>query len=141
MNRPRRGDETGSMVIYLMGLVMAVMFMAGLSIDMWQAISAQRAVASAVDSAAAAGANGIDEAAYRADGTVQLDPGRAQYLAADSLSQQPDYDKIDGLDITASTTEVTVRAQRTVGLTLSRLFMRTDLVVKAESSAQPRRGS
>lgn len=129
------------MVLYLMGLVMGVMFLAGLSIDMWHAISAERALGTAVDSAASAGANGIDEAAYRADGTVQLDPGRAQFLAADNLSQQPDYDQIDGLDITASPGVVTVRAQRTVGLTLTRLFVRTDLVVKAESSAQPRRGS
>lgn len=129
------------MVLYMMALVMGVMFLAGLSIDMWHAISAQRTLGAAVDAAASAGANGIDEAAYRADGTVQLDPGRAQYMAADNLSQQTDYDQIDGLDITASTAQVTVRAQRTVGLTLTRLFVREDLVVKAESSAQPRRGS
>jgi len=136
-----RRDEQGSMVIYMMSLVMGVMFFAGLSIDMWHAVSAQRSLATSVDAAAAAGANGIDEAAYRADGSVRLDPRRAQDLAADSLSQQGDYNQIDGLDISATPTVVTVRAQRTVGLTLTRLFVRSDLVVKAESSAQPRRGS
>lgn len=137
----RHPNERGSMVLYMMALVMGVMFFAGLSIDIWRAISAERALGTAVDAAASAGANGIDEAAYRADGTVQLDPARAEALAADNLSLQPDYGEIDGLDITASPTQVTVRAQRTVGLTLTRLFVREDLVVKAESSAQPRRGS
>ncbi len=134
-------DESGSMVIYMMGLVMAVLFMAGMSIDVWRAISAERALGTAIDSAASAGANGIDEVAYRSSGTIQLDPGKAESMAADGLSQQPEYDKIDALDITATPAAVTVRAQRTVGLTLMRMFVRNDIVVKAESSAQPRRGS
>lgn len=134
-------DERGSIVIYMLGIVMVVIFLTGLSIDIWRAVAAERALATAVDAAAAAGANGIDEAAYRASGTVQLDPGQAENLAGDALARQPPYGDMDAVTITATTERVTVTAEMPVPLTLARIFINYDLRVSASADAQPRAAS
>lgn len=131
-------DERGSIVLYMLGIVMVVIFLTGLTIDIWRAVAAERALATAVDAAAAAGANGIDEAAYRASGTVQLDPGQAESLAGDTLARQPPYGDMDAVTITATTERVTVTAEMPVPLTLARIFINFDLRVSASADAQPR---
>lgn len=130
-------NERGSVVIYMLGIVMVVIFFAGLSLDIWRAIAAERALATAVDAAAAAGANGIDETAYRNSGAVQLDPGRAQSLASDTLSQQPQYGEMDAVNISATADRVSVTAAMPVQLTLVRIFISYDMRVSATADAQP----
>lgn len=140
MTRRRMSGERGvSMVFWLLSMCMVVLMLAGICIDMWRLVAAERALATAVDAAAAAGANGLDEDAYRADGTVQLDPARAEALAADALNAQPEAATITAADISATTERVTVLAETTVGLTLTRLFLSDDLVVHAAAAARPER--
>lgn len=137
----RAHGEAGTILPWMLGLLMVVMLLAGLSIDMWRAIGAERALSTAADAAAAAGANGIDEAAYRRDGTVQLDPARARDLAAQSLDAQPEATMISGARIDANTGRVSVRVEATVAFTLTRLFLPGGVTVSAVSDAAPRRRS
>lgn len=117
-------DERGAAVtVYMVGVAMVIFLLGGLAIDLWRAVAAERALATAVDAAAAAGANGVDEAEYRASGTVQLDPGRAQSLAADVLSQQPPYGDFDTFSVSATTAVITVSAEMPIPLTLTRIFL------------------
>lgn len=134
-------DESGSVVIFLMGILMVVILLSGLCLDIWRAVAAERSLAAAVDSAAAAGANGIDEPAYRSSGAVQLDPVRAEALAGDNLSSQDNFPGMEGVTISATAARVTVTASMTIQLTLTRIFLRGDLPISATADAQPRRTS
>lgn len=136
-----RRDERGSMTLWVIGLTAVALALSGMCIDGWRMIATERSLATAVDAAAAAGANGIDEAAYRSSGVVRLDPARAEALAADTLSQQPGYAAMDGVDIAASADAVTVRASTTVQFTLTRILLTGGQQVSATADAQPRRSS
>lgn len=125
------------MIFWVMGLWFVVLLFVGLCFDGWRAVASERGLATAVDAAAVAGADGLDEGALRSSGTVQLDPARAEQLAADSLAAQPEAAKIDSSSINATTSRVTVRASATINLTLTRLFVSGDLTVSAESTARP----
>ncbi len=75
----RRRDEAGfTMVIWTMGLAVVLFAVIYLVTDAWRLIAADRALSAAVDAAAAAGANGIDEDAYpsRRHGEPGPRPGR-----------------------------------------------------------------
>lgn len=127
------------MTLWVIGLTAVALALSGMCIDGWRMIGAERSLATAVDAAAAAGANGIDEAAYRSSGVVRLDPGRAEALAADTLSRQPGFAAMDDIDITATTTTVTVRAATTVEFTLTRILVSGGHQVSATGDARPRR--
>lgn len=132
-------DESGSILLWMLGLMMVVLLFAGLVIDIWRAVATDRALSTAADAAASAGANGLDEAAYRRDGTLQLDPARAHDLAVDNLSAQPESANLSSADISATTARVTVRIQRTVPFTLVKVFLPGGLTVTATAEAEPQR--
>jgi len=85
--RPK-GGERGSITIWLLGLAVMVLFVGGLSLDLWRAFSARQLLANAADAAAIAGATGIDTARFRATGQVVLDPDVAGQRIRDSLAHQ-----------------------------------------------------
>ncbi|MDP9389228.1 MAG: hypothetical protein M3Q48_15260 [Actinomycetota bacterium] len=120
-----------------------VLFVGGITLDLWRAVATQRAVSAAVDGAAVAGSSGLDETAFRGSGgeVVQLDPGLARQLATDSLAGQPGSDKLVDVAIEATSARITVRAGRRIDFTLLKVFLpREDpLVVHASSSVDPRR--
>lgn len=132
-------NERGSMTIWMMIMSTIILVLVGMSLDLFRAVAAERSLATAVDSAATAGANGIDEAYYRSTDTVQLDPGRAESLAADNLGVQPYADTLTDVTISATTQEVTVRATMPVALTLLRFIRPDGVQVSAESHARPLR--
>lgn len=85
----RAGDgERGSITIWLLGLAVVLLFVGGLSLDLWRAFSARQLLANAADAAAIAGATGIDTARFRASGQIVLDPALAGQRVQDSLAHQ-----------------------------------------------------
>ena len=127
------------MVIWTMGLAVVLFAVIYLVTDAWRLIAADRALSAAVDAAAAAGANGIDEAAYRAGATVRLDPGQAETLARQSLAEQPDANLFADVTISATPDRITVAAERNVQLLLLRFIGESGRLVHAEGESTPRR--
>lgn len=133
-------DETGmAMIVWALGLAFVLMIVILLVTDAWRLIAADRALSAAVDGAASAGANGIDEAAFRDSGVVQLDPDRAESLASDNLSAQPDANLLVGVSISATPEHVSVAAERPVHLLLTGIIGELGRTVHAAAEATPRR--
>jgi len=80
--------DRGSMTIWVLGLSMLLLVFGGLALDYWRALALQRELAAVADSAAIAGASGIDEEHYRETGEVLLDPPRARGLAEAAVDWQ-----------------------------------------------------
>lgn len=135
-----RRDQRGQVTLFMLGMVPVILFFIGLALDLWRAVGADRAVATAVDAAAAAGASALDEAAFRADETIRLDPGRARALAEDALARQPEAPTLTGVSIVVTDETVTVEARMNVNLTLVRVLSPEESIeVHATSTARPRR--
>lgn len=80
-------SEHGSVTLWLLGLCVCVLLLAGLSVDLWRVMNVRRELAGLADAAAIHGATALDEAAFRTRGAVRLDPAASQararqYLAA-----------------------------------------------------------
>lgn len=78
------------MTIWMLGLCLMLLLLGGISLDLWRAFSERRALASAADAAAVAGASALDEAVYRRAGAVELAPTEAVRRATASLAGQLD---------------------------------------------------
>ena len=139
----RHRAEDGIVTLWVLGVCAMVLFVGGITLDLWRAVATQRAVSAAVDGAAVAGSSGLDEQAFRTSGgeLVQLDPALARQLAAESLVAQPGRDKLVDVAIEVTPARITVRAGRRTDFTLLKVFLpREDpLVVHASSSVDPRR--
>lgn len=84
----KRNDQRGTLTLWILGLSMLIMMMGGISLDLWRAFTARRAMASLADAAAVAGASGINEDEFRAGRGVKLDPARVEELARDNIAAQ-----------------------------------------------------
>ena len=102
-------------------MALVVLFLGGISIGLYSGYSARRTLAAAADSAAQAGANALDEAAYRRDGTRQLDPALAEQLATAALATQNLPAAATGA-VSADNARVTVVIETEVGLGLLGIF-------------------
>ena len=119
-----RRDERGFISIWMLGLGIVVLFLGGLSLDLWRAYSVRRTVAQMVDAAADAGASGLDESSFRQAGQpVRLDPVRAQALARDALAADPASGGLESAEVSAVPQRVTVRASALVHLSLLRVLL------------------
>ena len=136
----RRRGEAGFVSVWMLGLGVVVLFLGGLSLDLWRAYSVRRTVAQMVDSAADAGASGIDEASFRGPAqVVQLDPPRAEALARAALAADPASSGLESAEVSAGAQRVTVRAATLVPLTLMRVLLADrDLRVVVTGHAEPR---
>ena len=129
--------ERGSITIWVLGLVLLVLALGGLSIDLWRGVAARKAVAAVADAAAVAGASGIDEMAWRA-GDLALDPPRAKALAERVILTEPGAIELRWrIDVTSS--DITVTVERDVDLTLLRIMDPSGgpLVVRVSATARP----
>lgn len=130
-------DERGSLTLWLLGLSVTLLFLGGISLDLWRAFSERRALAGIADAAAVAGAGGIDEAHYRRTGEVRLDAPRAEALASANLAAQTDTRALVGSRIEADPQLITVTTQGRVELTLLRVLLPPqglDITVTARSA-------
>ena len=115
-----------------------MLFLGAISFDLWNGFATRRNYAGAVDQAAQAGANALDQALYRSTGEHKLDPALAETLAADNLAAQ-DLTGVTDVNIDATTDQVTVELTGTVDVGLLRIFGGGDpLVVHVRAIGQPR---
>lgn len=119
-------DERGFFTIWVLGLCVLVLFLGGVSFDLWHGFAVRRALSSTVDGAAVAGASGVDLTKFKADGTVSLDPNLVQQRVDDYLTAQLDASKLqlDGQPtVTVAGERVTVVAQTRFHYTLLRILV------------------
>lgn len=133
--------ERGSITLWVLALCMMMLFVGGISLDLWRAFSERRALAGVVDAAAVAGSNGIDAEHFRRTSELRLDRALAEQLAAENLAEQRDTRSLVRADVAATPTEVTVRASGRVAFTLLRIFMAGEepFTISVEARANPRR--
>ena len=109
------------MIIWCLGLAILLLPLGGLSVDLWHAISEERALQAAAASAADAGASGINVTAYRATGQPTLDPSQASSLAEQNLAQQTGMPALAApptIAVSPDGTQIQVRLTANVHLTL-----------------------
>lgn len=82
----RRRDDEGFTTMWVLGLVAIVMILGLAVFEVWHVYVVQRRLTAMADSAAAAGAQGINEAALVNSTTPELDPTRASDLAGVRLT-------------------------------------------------------
>src|SRR5262245_39917058 len=114
--------QRGTITLWLLGLCLMLLPLGGLGLDLGRAFSTRRSLSAAADAAALAGAGAIDVAAYRADGTVRLDPTRAESRARRSVTAQLDRDAVRAVRVDVDGDTVTVEVSGDVDLTLLRLI-------------------
>ncbi len=128
----------GSITLWLLGLALMLMPLGGLALDLSRSFSERRALAAAADAAALAGAGAIDEARYRADGVVMLDPAAAEARARRSLDTQLDRSALRSFTVRADAESVRVAVEGVVDLTLLRLVQGSEpFVVRVSATARP----
>lgn len=86
VRRARASGDAGTMSVFVVGLVIVLMAMAGLVVDGGRAVNARAAAADDAEQAARAGANQLDQNELRASGRVVIDPAAAQQAATDFLA-------------------------------------------------------
>jgi uncharacterized membrane protein len=130
-------SERGSVTIWVLGLSMLLLVFGGLALDYWRALALQRELASVADSAAIAGASGIDEAAYRASGEIVLDAARARGLVFAAVEWQ-DVEVV-ATEVAVEPGFVTVTLAAEVELGLLGVFVGDDapLLVRGTAIAAP----
>ena len=132
----RRG-QCGTITIWVLGLTVAVLFLSGLGVDLWHAIAARREVSLMADTAATAGANGVDETALRG-GRLRLDDGRVRSLVAAQLAQYPESARLVDERVAVDGVRVTVVLRERVRFSLLGIFMGPgDFTVQASATAEP----
>jgi uncharacterized membrane protein len=132
-----RGSDRGSVSIWVLGLSMLLLTFGGLALDYWRALALQRELAAVADSAAIAGASGIDEAFYRETGEVVLEPTRARGLAEAAVAWQGADPTSLYVDVEPSVISVTIEGEVQLGLLGAFVDQSEPLTVRARASATP----
>ena len=141
MTRRVRKDgcsQRGTITLWLLGLCVMLLPLGGLGLDLGRAFSVRRSLGATADAAALAGAGALDVGAYRADGTVRLDPARAETRARRSVESQVDDDGLRAVRVRVGAQSVTVEIEGRVDLTLLRLVRGAEpFTVTASATARP----
>ena len=126
------------MTLWVLGLCIAVLFLGGLSLDLWRVIAVRRSIVAMADAGATAGANGLDPNALRS-GVLRIDPVLARADARDALRAQSGWPAVDSAAVDVNGNRVTVTVRARVDFTLLGIFVHGDPVeVQASASAEPR---
>ncbi len=149
--RPGRawGSDEGRVTAFTVVFATAVLLFAGLVLDGGLALAAKVRAVGEAQEAARAGAQAIDLGAYRADGTLRLDPDRAAALARSYLTgaHTADAGTDTGTDtgpaaaaVTVSGDSVTVTVSATQSTRLLGLVGVHSIRVTGTGTAHPDRG-
>jgi Flp pilus assembly protein TadG len=131
-------DAGAAATLFVLGFAVMLMGVAGLVVDGGLAINARERIADDAEQAARAGAQHIDEAALRADGTLRLASTEARQAARVFLTDQG-YSPGDVMVIDNGV-EITVRVERQEPTALLQLIGISDFDVAAEASAAAESG-
>lgn len=129
MTTHHTNQDTGAATAFLLTGALALFLLLALAIDVGLALSEKNRVFHLAQEAARAGAQEIDLAAYRADGTVALELAAAASTGQDHLTAA----EADG-DVSVTGDTVTVTAERSYTFVLLPLGTHT---VGATASATP----
>ena len=132
-------SERGSITFWVLGLSIAVLFLGGISVDLWRVMSDRRELAAVADSAAAAGASAIDVDHWRDTGEIRLLNDGAIDLVQRIVAQHGFAGDLSGpIGVTVAGDSVQVTMTREVELTLLRILSTGDdpLVVRVISTAR-----
>lgn len=131
--------EAGTIVLWLLGLCVILLFVGGLSLDLWRVLADRRALAGIADAASIAGASALDESAFRTQGEVLLDPADARQRALESIGAQADRAGIEAAAADASAERITVVLEGSTELTLLRVLMpgSPTIPLRVRAVAQP----
>lgn len=135
------GDH-GYVTLWLLGLAVTLLFLGGISFDLWSVFVHRRAMAAAADTAARAGATGIDWADWASAGDLVLNPDTARLRALESLARQdlPDGAGPAEIDVTPGAITVAIEAQ--APYTLLRLLLPDEpFRIRVDATAVPLRAS
>ena len=122
----RLRDESGTVVVWVLGLSVALMFLGGLSLDVWRAFTERRVLAGMADGAAVAGASAIDEQDWRTTGVIQLDGDLALARTAAYLSNHPSWDVTITETINVGPGGIEVILEKEVEFSLLRILIDAD---------------
>ncbi|MBV9163763.1 MAG: hypothetical protein JO281_19930 [Pseudonocardiales bacterium] len=128
------GDE-GRVSAFVVTLLVAILALAGLTLDGGLALAAKIRANGQAEAAARAGAQALDLGAYRATGAVRLVPAQA---AADARSSLATVGATGTVTVSGDTVTVTVAATHPTQL-LGLVGIRA-LSVHGSASAHPQRG-
>jgi Putative Flp pilus-assembly TadE/G-like len=130
-------DERGTITLWVLGLCISLMFLGGLSLDLWRAVAERRELSSMADTAAIAGANGVDIASLRA-GVLRLDPMRARAIALASLDADPHSAGLDAANVDVVGNRVTVSLRDHVPFSLLGIFLGGEhFDIEVHAAAEP----
>jgi len=135
----RLRPERGSVTIWILGLCIGVLFIGGLSVDLWRAFNERRLLAGMADGATVAAATAIDEELFRQSGVIELDEGLAGDRAAAYLSSHPEWAGDITVAIDPQPGSVAVVLERDVEFTLLKVLLASEepLTVTVRSLATP----
>ena len=134
-------EHRGTITLWLLGCCLMVLALGGMSLDLWRAFSERRALASAADAAALAGASAIDEDRYRSAAEMAIVPELAAARARASLRSQLDASGLSHADVVVNADTVTVTVRGHVGFSLLRMIGDGGFDVEIASTAMPRRSA
>lgn len=132
-------SERGSITLWVLGLSIAILFVGGLSVDLWRVMSDRRELSAVADSAAAAAASALDTDYWRDEGLIRLDPAIAEDLAKRVItSHRVISDLAAPAQISVQADEARVVLVKRVDLTLLRIFMTGSepLTIRVASTAR-----
>jgi hypothetical protein len=130
-----RDDQHGRVSAYVVITAVAALAFGGLVLDGGLALAAKVGAMGQAQEAARAGAQEIDLAAYRADGTLRLEPNRAFAAAQNHLATAR---HVGSVSIVSNTVSVTVTVNHRTQL-LGLVAVDT-ITVTGRGEAQPQRG-
>ena len=110
----RLQDDSGQITLWVLGLAIAILGLGGISVDLWRVMNQRSELAVIADSAAVAGANGVDVDWFRATGEVRLDEPQSIDLALSILNQED----VVIVDLTVQDDLMIVEIQREVEFSL-----------------------
>lgn len=128
MSRLRHEEGGFSAPIMVLIMAMMVLFIGGISIDLWRIIADHREVSGLADGAAIAGATAVDIAAFEADPTANpiLDPAAATQRACQYMADHAGVAACPSATVTVDfapdLTAIEVSFQREVELTFLRII-------------------
>ncbi len=125
--------DEGTASVFVLGMVVVLMVVAGLVVDGGRAVNARAAAMDAAEQAARSGANQLGPDALH-DGVVRIDPAAARAAASEYLLAQG-YPQ-SGITVTASENQVVVAVRDTETTTLLSLAGITSFAAEGHATAR-----
>lgn len=130
----KRGEE-GMVTAFVVIMVVALLLVAGLVVDGGSMLAAKRQAINEAEAAARAGAQALDESAYRNSAVVKIDPELARQAAQRYIAATGDTGTVEVQDDT-----VTVKMRRTQSNSILGLIGMQKVELTGTGSARGVRG-